>query len=67
MSKAKKMEDGLFAWSLGYWSILLTFAQNLPWDWTKAVGGICGGIREAGDTATVTPAFKSASLFLSTK
>lgn len=67
MSKAKKMEDGLFAWSLGYWRSLLTLAQNLPRDWTKAVGSICGGIREASDAATVTPAFKSASLFLSTK
>lgn len=36
-SEAKKMEDGLFARSLGYWRSQSTLAQNLSWDWTKTV------------------------------
>lgn len=66
-SKAKKMEDGLFAGSLGYWRSLLTLAQNLSWDWTKTVGSICGGIREVSDKATLVSAFESDLCFLSLK
>ena len=63
-SKAKEMEDGLFAGSLGYWRNLFTLAQNLSWDWTKTVESICGRIREVSDKATLVSAFESDLCFL---
>lgn len=63
-SKAKKMEDGLFAGRLGYWRSLLMLAQNLSWDWTKTVESISDGIREVSDKATLVSAFESDLCFL---